>query len=110
MSVVAYCATCNTGFPQPVLRCPICRRENRRLRAEERRSNNKRRKRISKGKRARVFDRDGGKCLRCGSARNLTLDHVVALSRGGTNSDGNLQTLCGPCNRAKKGKTVDYRP
>lgn len=31
----------------------------------------------------------------------LEVDHVVPISKGGTNDLDNLQTLCEPCNQAK---------
>ena len=48
-----------------------------------------------------VSARDGGRCRRCGSTRRLHFDHVIPVSRGGTNSVANIQLLCGDCNRAK---------
>jgi 5-methylcytosine-specific restriction endonuclease McrA len=56
--------------------------------------------------RALVLVRDGGRCRRCGSARNLEVDHIVPLSRGGDSEDCNLQTLCRRCNRRKWKKLV----
>ncbi len=56
---------------------------------------------ISDPVRARVLVRDGGRCRRCGSARNLELDHIIPLSRGGNSDEENLQTLCKRCNRKK---------
>jgi 5-methylcytosine-specific restriction endonuclease McrA len=56
--------------------------------------------------RALVLVRDGGRCRRCGSARNLEVDHIVPLSRGGDSDDRNLQTLCRRCNRRKWKKLV----
>jgi HNH endonuclease len=54
----------------------------------------------------RVFQRDGYRCIRCGTdgtepRNDLTVDHVVALSRGGDNGFDNLQTLCRSCNASK---------
>lgn len=49
-------------------------------------------------------------CLSCG--RNdikLTLDHIVPLISGGSNSVDNVQPLCGSCNSRKSRKTIDYR-
>lgn len=51
----------------------------------------------------------GRKCLACGKKRKLTVDHVVALSNGGTNDISNIQPLCGPCNSSKGAQTIDYR-
>ncbi len=35
----------------------------------------------------------GDKCLACGATDGLSVDHVVPLSRGGSNSANNLQVL-----------------
>jgi len=55
--------------------------------------------------RARIYKRDGHKCVYCGSNKNLTIDHVLPKSRGGTNRWTNLVTCCGSCNRKKGDKT-----
>lgn len=54
----------------------------------------------------------GHKCLACGRSsdeRPLTVDHVVPLIEGGSNTIDNIQPLCKPCNSAKHTKTIDYR-
>ena len=52
----------------------------------------------SLAKRKAIYKRDGYKCLNCGSKKDLTLDHIVPLSKGGHNGKSNLQTLCKACN------------
>jgi hypothetical protein len=59
--------------------------------------------------RKEVFERDGGKCLRCGSTEHLSVDHITPLANGGTNDKDNLQTLCKKCNSIKGVATKDYR-
>ena len=50
------------------------------------------------------------KCLCCGSKKDkLTIDHVIPLILGGTNTIENIQPLCGSCNSKKGIKTTDYR-
>ena len=56
--------------------------------------------------RAAVLVRDGGRCRKCRSARNLEVDHIVPLSKGGSSDEFNLQTLCRRCNRRKWKKLV----
>jgi 5-methylcytosine-specific restriction endonuclease McrA len=51
----------------------------------------------------------GSVCLSCGVTTDLSVDHVIPLARGGTNSIDNLQPLCRQCNSSKGIKTTDYR-
>jgi len=54
--------------------------------------------------RDKVFRRDGYRCVRCGASnkeKRLEVDHIIPISRGGTNDIGNLQTLCWECNQDK---------
>ena len=49
-----------------------------------------------------------GLCHYCGKkleARDLTLDHVVPLARGGSSTRGNVVPSCRPCNENKKLET-----
>jgi 5-methylcytosine-specific restriction protein A len=39
----------------------------------------------------------GAVCEACGSARDLTVDHIVPMSLGGTHDYRNLRTLCRSC-------------
>jgi len=48
-----------------------------------------------------VWNRDRGRCVECGSREKLEFDHIVPLSRGGSNTTRNIQLLCEPCNRGK---------
>lgn len=50
-----------------------------------------------------------GKCLRCGLEEDLTIDHVIPLSMGGTNHISNIQPLCKFCNCMKGARHIDYR-
>jgi len=47
-----------------------------------------------------------GRCAICGTAENLTIDHVVPKSRGGSNHVENWAVLCSECNRAKSNRFV----
>lgn len=48
-----------------------------------------------------VWNRDGGKCVKCGSQENLEYDHIIPVSKGGSNTARNIQLLCETCNREK---------
>lgn len=49
-----------------------------------------------------VFERDAYRCRHCATWVDLTIDHIIPRSRGGTDDETNLQTLCRSCN-SKKG-------
>lgn len=59
-----------------------------------------------------VFQRDNYACRYCGaSGVPLDCDHVIPLSRGGTNDKTNLVAACKPCNCSKGDKLVsEWRP
>ena len=57
--------------------------------------------RIPEHARIEVWRRDGGKCTRCDSRENLEYDHIIPLSRGGSNTARNIELLCEKCNRSK---------
>jgi hypothetical protein len=63
------------------------------------------RRKIPTDVRELVLARDGHACHHCASRENLTLDHIVPWSMGGTDDESNLQTLCQPCN-SRKGARV----
>jgi len=60
-----------------------------------------RRRAIPKQVKMYVWQRDGGRCVECGSNSNLEYDHIIPVSRGGSNTERNLQLLCESCNRRK---------
>ncbi len=98
----------------------VCQQRNRAWKA-----NNPTKVRIYKNKRRVRECKNGGsfteaewlglcskydnKCLACGDIANLTIDHIIPISRGGKNDIGNIQPLCMVCNSKKGTQTVDYR-
>lgn len=68
------------------------------------------RQRKIQAKKERIFNKCKGKCCFCGMRLQMdnpdekdymTLDHIVAKCKGGTNRDENLQALCWTCNELK---------
>jgi HNH endonuclease len=54
-----------------------------------------------------VLTRDGGKCRRCGSTRDLQYDRIVPNSRGGSSTDvNNIRLLCGKCSNLKSNRNI----
>lgn len=51
-----------------------------------------------------VWRRDQGKCVQCGSKDKLEYDHIIPTSKGGSNTERNVQLLCEKCNREKSAK------
>ncbi len=48
-----------------------------------------------------LFDRQP-ECQFCGASKGLTVDHIWPTSKGGKTIEGNIQTLCMPCNSFKR--------
>lgn len=56
---------------------------------------------------AAVHERDGHRCVYCSATDDLSVDHKIPQSRGGSDDIDNLQTLCRPCNASKRDMTHD---
>lgn len=57
-----------------------------------------------------LFARDAHLCMYCGgqfSPRGLSRDHILPLSRGGTDSWKNVVSACKRCNNRKAGRTPE---
>ena len=52
-----------------------------------------------------VWRRDNGRCVECKSNEKLEYDHIIPVSKGGSNTERNIQLLCEKCNR-KKSATI----
>ncbi|WPC13066.1 HNH endonuclease [Riemerella anatipestifer] len=85
-----------------VLEARIAEEKLRELKKVEERIS--RREHISQKVKDMVWNRDGGKCVECGSSEKLEFDHIVPFSKGGSNTYRNIQLLCEPCNRKKSNK------
>ncbi len=48
-----------------------------------------------------VWRRDAGRCVQCQSQERLEYDHMIPVSKGGSNTARNIQLLCEKCNRVK---------
>lgn len=58
--------------------------------------------------RDKIFQRDKC-CLKCERKDKLTIDHIIPISKNGSNHISNLQTLCEKCNSKKSNNIIDYR-
>jgi hypothetical protein len=65
--------------------------------------NAERRRVIPSAVKLQVWQRDGGKCSRCGATDELHFDHILPYSRGGTSLTAeNVQLLCARHNLQKR--------
>jgi 5-methylcytosine-specific restriction endonuclease McrA len=68
------------------------------------------RQRRSSSKRTRILARDGYRCQYCGTRGgtfDLTIDHILPVSRGGSTSPDNLVSACFACNQRKGDRTPE---
>ena len=59
----------------------------------------------------KLYGDQGGHCNGCKEhfkLPNLTVDHITAVSKGGTDHTENLQLLCGHCNSVKGNRGQEY--
>lgn len=49
-------------------------------------------------------------CMACGKTEQLSMDHIIPVSKNGPHEISNIQVLCSSCNTIKGTKTIDYRP
>lgn len=63
--------------------------------------------RVPSVNRKEVLRRDHNTCQYCGTTHNLTLDHVLPLSKGGSHAWDNVVTACGSCNQKKGDRTPE---
>lgn len=68
---------------------------------EDSEDNNNKDRSIPKDVKISVWRRDLGKCVECGSNEKLEYDHIIPVSKGGSNTERNVQLLCEKCNRGK---------
>ncbi len=52
-----------------------------------------------------LLERFAHRCAICGVSEKLTRDHIIPLSKGGSDAIGNIQPLCHSCNARKGNRT-----
>ena len=66
----------------------------------------------SQSVREKLYKAQEGKCNACGlqadHIRHFELDHIIPKSKGGSDTEGNYQLLCGSCNRIKGDRPMEY--
>lgn len=83
------------------------RRNKESIAANSRRRNaRKRNNGICKISKKELFVLANSPCFYCQKTENITVDHVVAISRGGRDAIGNLVSACKSCNSSKGALTI----
>ncbi len=58
-----------------------------------------------------MFDEQGGKCNACENEMRIVdfhIDHIIPVSKGGSDTRENYQLLCGNCNMIKGNRPMEY--
>lgn len=110
-----WCPTCAGPKDQAAAQCRQCRDRAQRIRPDSspRRVARRRREKaatgLSKGERSSLlakWRRMGAVCAYCATGAAETIDHVVPLVRGGSNTEGNLLPACKRCNSSKGARLI----
>ena len=59
--------------------------------AEDKSSESRKDRYVSSAVKISVWRRDHGKCVECGSREALEYDHIIPVSKGGSNTQRNIQ-------------------
>jgi 5-methylcytosine-specific restriction endonuclease McrA len=93
-----YCANCGAVPSRDARFCPKCGGKVQ-MRSAPNRT-------VPSDVKMYVWQRDGGRCVECGSKERLEYDHIIPVSKGGSNTERNVQLLCEHCNRTKHDKIM----
>ena len=77
--------------------------------AQKRRSNLRRRAEggITEEVRQFILDSYSSKCVYCGEEGKMEIDHIIPVSKGGTNHIDNLAPACRSCNASKNDRLLE---
>ena len=64
------------------------------------------RKKLRDSVKRSVLEASDYRCIACGASKNLCIDHIMPVAKGGSDDIENLQTLCRSCNNQKGTKTM----
>lgn len=95
------CLNCGTLAKQT--RCPSCSVRYARLRERARPTRSERGYNAEWQRLSKLLRTIQPYCSRCKATKDLTVDHIIPLSAGGSTVESNLQVLCRKCNSSKGG-------
>ncbi len=52
----------------------------------------------------KILNKSNHQCVNCGCSENLTMDHIIPISKKGRHVRQNIQVLCRSCNSSKGAK------
>jgi len=111
----AICRQCGIDFNTPnkhLNTCPSCAKENMLNKVKRRNKHIRYLRRGAAGPHhsdsdwQRLLHRYNGKCAYCGERTALHKDHIIPISKGGTDSMGNILPACRECNLSKSDKFI----
>jgi 5-methylcytosine-specific restriction endonuclease McrA len=106
MSAWKYCLVCKAHHPIG----EVCRAQERRRYAASRQRRIRSTARWQRT-RALVRQRDGNRCVHCGSSQGLQAHHIVSLEDGGAAFIlNNLETVCSTCHARRHRGEESTRP
>lgn len=91
----------NCGKLSNKARCEVCSVRVARLREQARPSRSERGYNAEWQRLSKLIRTLQPYCSYCKTTKDLTVDHIVPLSRGGSTVESNLQVLCRRCNSRK---------
>jgi len=53
-----------------------------------------------------ILEKQGRRCAYCRRGGEMTRDHIVPISKGGSDMACNIQALCRPCNSSKQARLI----
>ncbi len=98
------CPHCNEPHIIGVSQCPKCHMSLIPIKELETQNEEQIDRYIPKKVQREVWRRDMGRCVECGSKERLEFDHIIPVSKRGSNTTRNIQLLCERCNRKKSNR------
>jgi len=95
------CRQCKAAWQKKYPSRQIKGRENNRKREARKRASIKLNGSHTRQEWLALLEKSGGCCVKCGTDKDICRDHIIPLSKGGSDLISNIQALCRGCNSRK---------